>query len=109
LEEKLGSDRAYIQLERGLTPKEKQKVFELGLPGLKFPEESKRVYPQGNLASHVVGFTNVDMEGLGGIERTMEERLMSKESPPLALSIDMTVQSAVRRRCCKSTGDVPRA
>lgn len=95
LEEKLGSDRAYIQLERGLTPKEKQKVFELGLPGLKFPEESKRVYPQGNLASHVVGFTNVDMEGLGGIERTMEERLMSKESPPLALSIDMTVQSAV--------------
>ena len=95
LETKLSSDRAYIQLERGLTPKQKQRVFDLGLPGLKFPEEYKRVYPQGHLASHVVGFTNVDMEGLGGIERTMGERLMTTGAPELALSLDMRVQNAV--------------
>lgn len=96
LEKKLErSDLHFTWIERGLTPKEKQDVFELGLPGLKFRKESKRVYPRGNLASHIVGFTDVDLQGVAGVERAMNDRLVEDEAPPIALSLDMRVQHAV--------------
>ena len=95
LEEKLSRDLAFVWVERGLTPKEKQKVFELGLPGLKFRTESKRVYPRGRLAAHMVGFTDVDMQGVAGIEKAVNDRLTQDQSPSVALSLDMRVQYAV--------------
>jgi len=96
LEKKLARDDLHFTwIERGLTPKEKQEVFELGLPGLKFRKESKRVYPRGNLASHMVGFTDVDLQGVAGIERALNDRLTEDKSPSVALSIDMRVQHAI--------------
>jgi len=50
LRQRLSTDRAFVWVERGLTPKERQSVFALGLPGLAFRQEPKRVYPRGNLA-----------------------------------------------------------
>jgi len=93
--ERLSSDRAFMWVERGLTPKERQAVFALGRPGLGFRMEPKRVYPRGNLASHVVGFTNVDMDGTGGSEQAFNDRLTSPNAPATALSIDMRVQYAL--------------
>jgi cell division protein FtsI (penicillin-binding protein 3) len=95
LEEKLSRDRHFVWVERGLTPKEKQDVFNLGLPGLDFRMESKRVYPRGQLASHVVGFTDVDMQGVAGVERALNGRLTEEQSPSVALAVDMRVQHAV--------------
>ncbi len=95
LEGKLSRDNHFVWVERGLTPKEKQDVFNLGLPGLEFRTESKRVYPRGHLASHVVGFTDVDLQGVAGVERALNVRLIEDQSPPVALSIDMRVQHAV--------------
>lgn len=95
LEEKLSRDLAFVWVERGLTPKEKQQIFELGLPGLKFRTESKRVYPRGELAAHMVGFTDVDLQGVAGVEMALNDRLTQDRSPPVALSLDMRVQYAV--------------
>ncbi len=95
LETKLSLDRHFVWVERGLTPKEKQEVFNLGLPGLEFRRESKRVYPRGSLASHIVGFTDVDMQGVAGVERALNERLTEDMSPPVALAVDVRVQHAV--------------
>jgi len=92
---KLESGRAFVWLERGLTPKERQAVFELGLPGIGFRTESKRVYPRGELASHFVGFTNVDLDGVAGTERALNERLTAENGPDVALSLDMRVQYAL--------------
>ena len=102
LEDKLSRDLAFVWIERGLTPKEKQKVFELGQPGLKFRTESKRVYPRGELAAHVVGFTDVDMQGVAGTEKALNDRLTQDRSPPVALSIDMRVQYAVTEELAAS-------
>ena len=85
---KLELDRSFVWLERGLTPKERQAVFDLGLPGLAFRKEPKRVYPRENLASHVVGFTNVDMTGVAGAERAFDEELTADNAPSVALSLD---------------------
>ena len=95
LQEKLERERSFVWLERGLTPKERQAVFALGLPGLAFRKEPKRVYPRENLASHVVGFTNVDMRGVAGSERAFDEDLTAENAPSIALSLDLRVQFAL--------------
>ena len=46
LRQRLSTDRSFVWIERGLTPKERQSVFALGLPGLAFRQEPKRVYPR---------------------------------------------------------------
>ncbi len=84
-----------ILIKRGLTPKQKQTVFHLGLPGLIFQEEPQRVYPRGELAAHVVGFSDVDMNGLAGAERAFNDALSMPNAPDVSLSIDMRVQNAL--------------
>lgn len=92
---KLSSEKDFVWLNRGLTPQIRQKVFELGLPGLGFRMEPKRVYPLGHTASHVIGFTDVDLKGQGGAERAFDQDLSSANAPPKSLSIDVRVQHAL--------------
>ena len=100
--DKLEMDRSFVWLERGLTPKEQQAVFDLGLPGLAFRKEPKRVYPRESLASHMVGFTNVDMQGVAGSERAFNEELTSENAPSIALSLDLRVQFALTDELAKA-------
>ncbi len=102
LREKLEADRSFVWLERGLTPRERQAVFDLGLPGLAFRKEPKRVYPRENLASHMVGFTNVDMRGVAGAERAFDADLTNKNAPSIALSLDLRVQFALTDELAKA-------
>ncbi|WP_284735533.1 peptidoglycan D,D-transpeptidase FtsI family protein [Dongia deserti] len=88
---KLDTDRGFIWLKRDLTPRQQLAVNRLGLPGIYFQAESKRVYPQGNLTAHLVGFTDVDSRGLAGVERSFDDLLQSGDRP-LQLSIDVRVQ-----------------
>jgi two-component system chemotaxis response regulator CheY len=60
LRERLGSRKGFVWIKRGIKPKEQEEVFRLGLPGVGFLPENKRVYPNGPLAAHVLGFTNVE-------------------------------------------------
>jgi cell division protein FtsI (penicillin-binding protein 3) len=92
---KLSSDKSFIWLKRHLTPREEAEVNRLGLPGLQFQAEGKRVYPKGNLAAHVVGYTDTDNKGLAGIERGLERELRNR-SEPVQLSIDTRLQFILR-------------
>ncbi len=92
----LQSDRRFVWLRRGLTPSEHHQVNRLGLPGIAFQNEDRRYYPFGRLTGHVVGFTDVDGQGLAGIEKSMDRRLRS-QGEPLRLSIDVRVQSLLHR------------
>jgi cell division protein FtsI (penicillin-binding protein 3) len=93
--DKLTSERTFVWLRRSLTPKEQYAVNRLGIPGLFFQREERRVYPHGALTSHVVGFTDIDKRGLAGIEQYFDDRL-KQSSEPLRLSIDIRVQHLVR-------------
>lgn len=84
-------ERAFVWIQRGLTPRQRQAVFELGLEGVGFREETRRAYPRGTLAGHVLGYTGVDGNGLGGVEFAMEKRL-AKGGKPLRLTLDSNVQ-----------------
>ncbi|MAI88992.1 penicillin-binding protein 2 [Ponticaulis sp.] len=85
------TDRRFVWIQRGLTPVQRQRVFELGLEGLSFNEETRRLYPQRGLAAHVLGFTDVDGNGIAGIEYALDERLTQSDEP-LRLTIDAGVQ-----------------
>ncbi len=94
---KLQGNGRFVWLKRKLTPKQMWQVNALGLPGLAFQEEEERIYPQGRLAAHVLGFTDPDGRGLAGIEHFFDARLsdMDKVDEPLVLSVDVRVQHAL--------------
>jgi cell division protein FtsI (penicillin-binding protein 3) len=92
----LASDKRFVWIKRKLTPREQYVVNRLGIPGVAFQREERRVYPLGPLASHVVGFTGIDNNGLMGIEQSFDQALRGTPEP-LALSLDMRVQHLMRR------------
>lgn len=93
---KLKSDRRFVWIKRHLTPRQEYAVNRLGIPGLDFRREDRRVYPMGRAASHIVGFTDIDGHGLAGVERFFDTRLADgKEN--IVLSLDMRVQHLLRR------------
>lgn len=101
---KLDTDRAFIWLKRNLTPRQQQAVNRLGLPGIYFQAESKRVYPQGNLTVHLVGFTDVDSRGLAGVERSFDDLLQGGERP-LQLATDVRLQHILHEELNRAITD----
>lgn len=90
-----GKKRAY--LIGSLTPEQKARIHELGLPGIYFEPEQRRVYPLGSVAAHLIGFTDSGNEGLAGFERALNEDIhaASGNHGQVPLSIDLRVQAAL--------------
>ena len=86
LKKKLSSYNKFIWLKRNITPLEQQRVINLGEIYLEFSNETKRIYPFKNSASHLVGFVNIDQKGQRGIERFYNKSLINSED--VYLSID---------------------
>ncbi|HVY12965.1 MAG TPA: penicillin-binding protein 2, partial [Alphaproteobacteria bacterium] len=85
------SGKRFVWIKHDLTPRQAQAVNAMGLPGLTFQSEERRIYPKGALTAHVVGFNSIDQEGLAGIERSFNKQLTSSEEN-LPLSIDIRLQ-----------------
>lgn len=64
-----------VYVKRKVEDNMAQKIRELDLPGITFTEESKRYYPKGSLASHILGFAGIDSQGLDGIELSYDKYL----------------------------------
>jgi cell division protein FtsI (penicillin-binding protein 3) len=95
LEKALKSDRREY-LIGGLTPDQKARLEDLGLPGVSFEEEEKRVYPLGSTAAHLVGFADKSGTGLSGAELALDSAIKENAGrEPVALSMDLRVQAAL--------------
>ncbi|MCZ6778316.1 MAG: penicillin-binding protein 2 [Acidobacteria bacterium] len=68
LRKRLKKDGYFVWIKRKISESEKTEIEKLQLPGVKFIEESQRAYPNGELASHVLGYVGIDNAGLAGIE-----------------------------------------
>ncbi len=96
--------RRFVRIRRELTPRQQEEIHELGLPGLGFIEEYRRVYPMGPIASHVVGLVDVDSKGLSGIEKFIDDNPALAMSHPetvagneaVTISLDLGVQHVLR-------------
>lgn len=89
--------RQLVYLRRSLTPDQREQVLALGLGGIGFEAEDRRVYPQGALAAHALGFTDVDLSPLAGVERGLDVQIREAGAAGRAvtLSLDVRMQYAV--------------
>lgn len=76
-EEKItaNANRTFVYLRRHMPPPVAEKILEQKISGIYGQKEYQRYYPAGEIASHVVGFTNIDDEGQEGIELAFEDWL----------------------------------
>ncbi|WP_417319587.1 peptidoglycan D,D-transpeptidase FtsI family protein [Emcibacter sp.] len=101
---KLKSSRRHVWVSRKLTPKEVWQINSLGNPGLELEEEEERVYPQGHLAAHVLGYVGIDTQPFAGVERFFQDHLSDplRSAEPLVLSLDIRVQHVLHSELKKS-------
>jgi cell division protein FtsI (penicillin-binding protein 3) len=87
-----------------LTPEERNRVHELGLPGVTFEPEQRRVYPLGPSAAHIIGFSDAGGEGLSGAEAAFNDdiRARARGGQAMPLSIDLRVQGALEDELWKA-------
>ncbi len=78
VDERLARDKAFIWLKRRVTTEEAEKITALNHPALGILYEYKRFYPHGTLLANLLGFTNVDSQGIEGIERMMDSELRGR-------------------------------
>ena len=72
---KITSNYSYVVLKKWITDEQAQAIRDKGLSGINIIEDNKRIYPYGNFAPYVIGFTNVDQDGLYGVEATYNDYL----------------------------------
>lgn len=65
----------FIYLARQLDPQQAQWIDDLNLPGINLQQESRRFYPAGHVAANLIGFTNVDGQGIEGLEKSFNAQL----------------------------------
>jgi cell division protein FtsI (penicillin-binding protein 3) len=101
LERLSNRERSFVYIRRNITPRQQYEVNRLGIPGINFEREDRRLYPQGRLFAHVLGFSDVDNNGLAGVEKGLNERLRAG-GDTVYLSLDLRVQNAVREELAAS-------
>jgi cell division protein FtsI (penicillin-binding protein 3) len=89
------SEGRFVWIRRNLSPNEQYAVNRLGIPGLHFETEERRVYPHDRAAAHVLGLTDVDGRGIAGVEKTFDRELAAGKT--LRLSLDVRVQDMLRQ------------
>ncbi|MBI4496033.1 MAG: transpeptidase family protein [Deltaproteobacteria bacterium] len=65
---KLKEEKPFVWLGRGISPEKRKALEELGMEGIEFLKETKRFYPQKEIAGHILGFAGLDSQGLEGVE-----------------------------------------
>jgi cell division protein FtsI (penicillin-binding protein 3) len=91
----------------GLNPEVRAKIHDMGLPGVSFEPEQKRVYPLGYTAAHLVGFADTGGEGLAGAEAALNDQIRQAAASggSVPLSIDLRVQAALEDELYKATAE----
>ena len=93
----LKSGKGFVYLNRRALPELVSAVNALGEPAIEFAREPERLYPQTQLAAHLLGWTDFDGRGVSGIEKMLDGRLLDPalRGAPVALSIDSRVQAVM--------------
>jgi cell division protein FtsI/penicillin-binding protein 2 len=80
-------DKVFVAIKRKLTDLEVEQVEALNLNGLRFINEMKRSYLNGKTAAHVLGFVDIDENGLSGLERYFDEAIRGQNGK-MTLQLD---------------------
>jgi len=110
--DRLTSKKGFVWLKREITPKQQQDIHRLGVPGIGFLRENKRVYPTGNEVAHLIGLVNIDNQGIAGMEKWLDNNGLAdlhlagfatdRLQRPVELSVDLRVEHALRDELLKA-------
>jgi len=110
--QRLSSRKGFVWLKREISPQQQQEIHRLGIPGIGFLRENKRVYPSGSEVAHVIGLVNIDNQGIAGIEKWLDSNGLAdlhragfasdRQQNPVQLSIDLRVSHALRDELTKA-------
>jgi cell division protein FtsI (penicillin-binding protein 3) len=110
--DRLSSKKGFVWLKREITPRQQQEIHRLGIPGIGFYRENKRVYPDGNEVAHVIGLVNIDNQGIAGMEKWLDNNGLAdlhragfatdRLQQPIELSVDLRVEHALRDELLKA-------
>jgi cell division protein FtsI (penicillin-binding protein 3) len=109
---RLSGRKGFVWLKREITPKQQQAIHKLGIPGIGFLRENKRVYPTGAAVAHLIGLVNIDNQGIAGMEKWLDNNGLAdlhragfatdRLQRPVELSIDLRVEHALRDELLKA-------
>ena len=98
--------KGFVWLKRDLTPEQRREIYRQGLPGIGFLDENKRTYPNGSEVSHLIGYVNIDNQGIAGMEKWLDAQGLDdlhmaglatdRLQNPVQLALDLRVQHALR-------------
>ncbi|WP_017998552.1 penicillin-binding protein 2 [Paracoccus sp. N5] len=97
--------RTFVWIKKKISPEQMQAVHDIGEPGLLFGPREMRLYPNGHIASHILGgatfgkegVADAEVVGVAGVEKAFDRWLRdpANDGAPLSLSLDLTVQAAM--------------
>src|SRR5690606_13275851 len=97
--------RSFVWIKKKISPEQMQAVHDVGEPGLLFGPREMRLYPNGNIAAHILGgatfgkegVASAEVVGVAGVEKAFDHWLRdpANDGAPLTLSLDLTVQAAM--------------
>ena len=110
--QRLSSKKGFVWLKREITSEQQQAIHRLGIPGLGFLRENRRVYPSGPVVSHLIGHVNIDNQGIAGIEKWLDGNGLAdlhragfatdRLQKPVELAVDLRVEQALRDELLKA-------
>jgi cell division protein FtsI (penicillin-binding protein 3) len=110
--DRLSSKKGFVWLKREITPLQQQEIHRLGIPGIGFLRENKRVYPTGAEVAHLIGLVNIDNQGIAGMEKWLDSNGLAdlhragfatdRLQRPVELSVDLRVEHALRDELLKA-------
>lgn len=110
--DRLSSKKGFVWLKREITAQQQKDIYRLGIPGIGFLRENKRVYPNGVDVSHLIGLVNIDNQGIAGIEKWLDGNGLAdlhragfatdRQQAPVELAVDLRVEHALRDELVKA-------
>jgi cell division protein FtsI (penicillin-binding protein 3) len=110
--DRLSGKKGFVWLKREITPLQQQEIHRLGIPGIGFLRENKRVYPTGAEVAHLIGLVNIDNQGIAGMEKWLDTNGLAdlhragfatdRLQRPVELSVDLRVEHALRDELLKA-------
>ena len=104
--DRVSGKKGFVWLKREITPLQQQEIHRLGIPGIGFLRENKRVYPTGAEVAHLIGLVNIDNQGIAGMEKWLDTNGLAdlhragfatdRLQRPVELSVDLRVEHALR-------------
>src|SRR5947207_3749912 len=110
--DRLTSKKGFVWLKREINAQQQQDIHRLGIPGIGFLRENKRVYPTGNEVAHLIGIVNIDNQSITGMEKWLDSNGLAdlhragfatdRLQRPIGLSAELRVETALREEWLKA-------